>query len=462
MNRKFVRSLKLLLVAMDFCSINVVFLCASAVFRHYNLIDQQLEYGYLNLYLNAAWLIAVLLTNAYSQTSITVFEQFIKLTLRSFIYFILLVSIYLFFLKMVSLSRVFIVTVIISTGVAFLFTRFIYLAVYQYRKKTEWLLNKVIVIGYNDLSKKLVNHLSSDINVRVIGYCEEYENITELSKYPILGNISKTLELCKEHGVTEIYSTIAPEHNNYLYELINGADQSCIRFKLVPDLGIFMNRQMHIQHLQDIPVVALHNEPLQDLGNRIKKRFFDLVISSLVIVFILSWLMPLISFLIWIESKGGALFLQQRSGRNNRTFTCIKFRSMYKNNVAHHKQATRNDARITRIGRFLRRTSLDELPQFINVFKGEMSISGPRPHMTTHTDKYAQLINDYMVRQFLKPGITGWAQVNGFRGETPELNQMKQRVEHDIWYMENWSLLLDLKIMFMTVINALRGEQNAF
>ena len=462
MNKRFLSSLKLLLVAMDFLSINVVFALATIIFRHYNLIDHRLEYGYLNLYLNVAWFIAVLATNAYSQTSITFFEQFVKHTLRSFIYFILLVSVYLFFLKMVSLSRVFVVTVLISTGVAFLLTRFIYLGVYQYRKKTEWLLNKVIVIGYNDLSKKLVHYLSSDINVRVIGYCEEYEKITELSNYPILGNISKTLELCKEYGATEIYSTIAPEHNSFVYELIKSADQHCIRFKLVPDLGIFMNRQMHIDHLQDIPVVALHNEPLQDLGNRIKKRCFDLIVSSLVIVFILSWLIPLISLLIWIESRGGALFLQQRSGRNNRSFTCIKFRSMYKNDLAHHKQATRDDERVTRIGRFLRRTSFDELPQFINVFKGEMSISGPRPHMIKQTDKYSQLINDYMVRQFLKPGITGWAQVNGFRGETPELHQMKKRVEHDIWYMENWSLWLDVKIMFMTVINALRGEQNAF
>ncbi len=447
---------------MDFCSINAVFALVSFVFTHYNLISHQLEYGYFNLYLNAAWLISVLLTNAYSQPSITFFEQFIKLSLRSFIYFVLLVCVYLFFLKMVTLSRVFVITVLVCTGVAFLLTRFIYLGVYQYRKKTEWLLNKVIVIGYNDLSKKLVNHLSSDINVRVVGYCEEYENITELSNYPILGNISKTFELCKEHGVNEIYSTIAPEHNTFLYDLIHRADQNCIRFKLVPDLGIFMNRQMHIDHLQGMPVVALHNEPLQDLGNRIKKRFFDLIVSSLVVAFILSWLMPLISLFIWIESRGGIFFLQPRSGRNNRSFICIKFRSMYQNNSAHHKQATKNDSRVTRVGRFLRRTSLDELPQFINVFKGQMSVSGPRPHMIKQTDEYAQLINDYMVRQFLKPGITGWAQVNGFRGETPELNQMRKRVEHDIWYMENWSLLLDLKIMFMTVFNAIKGEQNAF
>jgi putative colanic acid biosynthesis UDP-glucose lipid carrier transferase len=364
---------------------------------------------------------------------------------------------------MTALSRLFIIVVLSSIPIALLINRFLYLAIYQYFKKKDYLMSKVVVIGYNNLSKKLVNYLEEDgIHKEIVGYCEENENIHELSHYPILSNIDSAFEVCREHGITEIYSTIAPEHNPSIYRLIQNADQNCIRFKIVPDLGFFINKKMYIDYLKEIPVMMLRKEPLEDLGNRVKKRVFDLVVSSLVLIFILSWLVPLIAFLIWLESKGPVFFKQERSGKDNKVFYCLKFRSMYVNEQSHLQQATKNDRRITRIGRFLRRTSLDEFPQFINVLKGEMSIVGPRPHMLKHTDEYSQLIGMYMVRQFLKPGITGWAQVNGLRGETQTVSQMQQRVEHDLWYLENWSLILDLKIMYLTVFNTFKGDKNAF
>lgn len=462
MNKRFLKLLKFSYVFLDFCTINLVFILCYFFFRQYNLVTKELEYAYVNFYLNASWLTAIVITNAYNEADITSFESFTKITIRTFIYFLLFVIVSFFFTKMITLSRVFIFTVLLSIFIILLLTRIIYLAIYQYYKRTDWSLNKVLIIGYNTLSKKLVTYLSGNINVRVVGYCEEYENVTELSSYPILGRINHALQLCKEYGINEIYSTIAPEQNRYLYDLIEVADQNCIRFKLVPDLGFFIKKQTHINYLKEIPVIALHKEPLQDVGNRIKKRLFDVIVSSLVIIFILSWLMPLVSLFIKLESKGKVLFLQERSGKNNKKFTCIKLRSMYKNTASHSQQASRGDERITRVGQVLRRTSLDEFPQFINVFMGEMSVVGPRPHMIKHTNEYSKQIDDYMVRQFLKPGITGWAQVNGYRGETKELGDMKKRIEHDLWYMENWSLLLDIKIMFLTVFNALKGEENAF
>ena len=209
-------------------------------------------------------------------------------------------------------------------------------------------------------------------------------------------------------------------------------------------------------------MISMRNEPLEDLGNRIRKRLFDVVVSSLVAIFILSWLVPIIGILILLESRGPIFFIQERSGKDNKPFPCLKFRSMRVNKQSNEKQATKNDMRVTKIGKFLRRTSLDEFPQFLNVLKGDMSIVGPRPHMLKHTDEYSKLIGKYMVRQFLKPGITGWAQVNGYRGETLELKQMQKRVEHDLWYIENWSFFLDLKIMVLTVFNTLKGDDNAF
>ena len=171
---------------------------------------------------------------------------------------------------------------------------------------------------------------------------------------------------------------------------------------------------------------------------------------------------PVLAILIKLNSKGPIFFVQDRSGEDNRSFKCIKFRTMQVNSDADKKQATKEDARITKIGAFMRKTNLDELPQFFNVLWGNMSVVGPRPHMLTHTEEYRKRIDNYLVRHYAKPGITGWAQVNGFRGETKTLDAMEGRVKHDIYYIENWSFLLDLKIVWLTVWNMIRGEENAY
>ncbi|HNH22554.1 MAG TPA: exopolysaccharide biosynthesis polyprenyl glycosylphosphotransferase, partial [Ferruginibacter sp.] len=240
------------------------------------------------------------------------------------------------------------------------------------------------------------------------------------------------------------------------------SEKECIRFKIVPNLSVFITRDVHIEYFGDLPILSLRSEPLDDVGNRIKKRALDLVVSSLVIILILSWMIPILGLLILLESRGPIFFGQLRTGKDKKTFRCLKFRSMRANKDADLKQATRNDSRVTRIGKFIRKTSLDEFPQFLNVFKGEMSLVGPRPHMLKHTDDYSQVVDDYMVRQFLKPGITGWAQINGYRGEITNPEQIRMRVNKDLWYLENWSLWLDIKIMFLTVYHVLRGNQNAF
>ncbi len=192
--------------------------------------------------------------------------------------------------------------------------------------------------------------------------------------------------------------------------------------------------------------------PLDDLTLRLKKRAFDVVFSSAVILFIFSWLLPLLSIIIKLNSKGPVFFVQQRTGINNKTFNCIKFRTMKVNHEADTKQAVKNDNRITSIGNFLRKYNIDELPQFFNVLVGNMSVVGPRPHMLKHTEQYSALIEYYKVRHFVKPGITGWAQVNGYRGLTDELWKMQKRVEYDMEYLESWNFLWDIKIIVMTLI----------
>ena len=243
---------------------------------------------------------------------------------------------------------------------------------------------------------------------------------------------------------------------------MNIAEKECIRFRIVPDLSLFIDRPVHIDYIRDMPVISLRSEPLDDVGNRIKKRVIDIAISFFVVVFILSWLVPLLGLLIFLESRGPIIFSQLRSGKNNKGFNCYKFRSMRVNIESDERQATKNDSRITKIGRFIRKTSLDEFPQFLNVLKGEMSLVGPRPHMLKHTTDYSKLVDQFMIRQFLKPGITGWAQVNGFRGEITDQEQIKMRVNNDLWYLENWTIWLDLRIIFLTVYKVFTGDEKAF
>lgn len=223
-----------------------------------------------------------------------------------------------------------------------------------------------------------------------------------------------------------------------------------------------MKRAMNLELLGNVPILYIREEPLRQVSNRFVKRAFDVAVSGAFLCTLFPVVYLFVALGIKLTSKGPVFFIQERSGENGRTFGCIKFRSMRVNDEADRVQATKNDPRKTRFGSFLRKSSIDELPQFINVLKGDMSIVGPRPHMLQHTELYSKLVNKYMVRHLIKPGITGWAQVTGYRGETHELSQMEGRVRRDIWYLENWSLLLDIRIMLLTVWNALKRDENAY
>jgi putative colanic acid biosynthesis UDP-glucose lipid carrier transferase len=202
--------------------------------------------------------------------------------------------------------------------------------------------------------------------------------------------------------------------------------------------------------------------PLNNAFNRAIKRIFDIVFSSIFLVTLFPVIYAVLGAIIKLSSRGPVFFVQERTGKLGETFKCYKFRSMLVNSEAHTKQATSDDIRITRIGRFMRKSNLDELPQFINVLKGEMSVVGPRPHMLLHTEEYSRLINKYMSRHLIKPGITGWAQVNGCRGELRTVEDMANRVEKDIWYSEHWNFLLDIYIILRTIACMIRGEENAY
>lgn len=463
MKQKSLRSARLLFIALDIFVLNLMLFWGKSYFGHLP-VKYDIEYYQLTLLLNLTWIVISWIKNLYGQAYLTSFEEFSRKTMHVYAYFVLISMLYLYFYKKTEISRLFMGFEFVAIAGIFFINRLIYLLVFQYLMNNDSATRKVLIIGYNQTAKKLVNYLEKgSMNTEIVGYCDEDENIQELTNYPVVSRISNAMKYCSVHGnITEIYSTVSPEQNNYLYQLMREADERCIRFKIIPDLNYYIKLPVHIDYFKNLPVLSVRKEPLEDVVNGIKKRIFDLCVSGVVILFILSWLMPLIGFLIWLEDRGPIFFIQPRSGKNNKHFNCLKFRSMRVNGEANSKQATRNDDRITRIGKILRSTSLDEFPQFLNVFMGDMSIVGPRPHMLKHTDEYSKTIKQFMVRQFVKPGITGWAQINGYRGEIKKIDDIKKRVEYDLWYVENWSLWLDAKILFLTFYKILKGDENAF
>jgi Undecaprenyl-phosphate glucose phosphotransferase len=323
---------------------------------------------------------------------------------------------------------------------------------------------RVIIIGGGEVAKQLNTYFNSDdiLGFRLLGVFCNQEISFEIKGGVKSGRFEGFKSFAIENKIDEIFYTMPLTYTQKIKELVDFCDKNMIRFKIVPDFRGFMFKRVNVEFFDDVPVVTLREEPLTDFINRFIKRTFDIVFSFLVIVFILSWLYPIIAILIKSSSKGPVLFKQARSGVDNQEFRCYKFRSMAQSDDADTKQAVKGDNRITKIGAFLRKSSLDEFPQFINVFMGDMSIVGPRPHMLLHTEEYSALINKYMVRQLIKPGITGAAQVKGFRGETKELEDMEGRIRLDVWYIENWSLSLDINIIFHTVWNVFKEDEKVF
>ena len=319
---------------------------------------------------------------------------------------------------------------------------------------------RVVIVGTGRTAQRLYEAMRNDAG---FGYCVMcFFHDTPEPGFD-LGEVRPIAELDRymaQNDIRQVFFTLSG-HSDSLTKVVKICDDHVSDFYYVPQLPRTLTRSMEFHNIGPLPVLAMRRNPLQSVLNRAVKRGFDIVFSSVFLIFYPLIYIP-VAIAIKITSPGPVYFRQERTGYLGKSFKCLKFRTMRVNADADSRQATHNNPRKTRIGDFLRRTSIDELPQFINVLRGDMSVVGPRPHMLKHTELYTRLVDSYMVRHAVKPGITGWAQVNGYRGITDELWKMERRVEHDVWYIENWTLLLDLKIVARTVINAVAGEKNAF
>lgn len=320
---------------------------------------------------------------------------------------------------------------------------------------------RVAIVGTGPTAMRLLQELQSDagFGYRVLGFFSDDPDPEFKGK--LLGSIDDLSRVAKAYNIDQIFYTMSGANEEALTAVMKIADDNVIQLYYVPRLSRRVARSFQLHTVGVVPVLSLRRNPLNNTLNRWLKRAFDIGFSSVVLLFSPLVFIPA-AIAIKISSPGPIFFKQERTGYKGRTFNCLKFRTMRVNASADTRQATSDDPRTTRVGQFMRRTSIDELPQFINVWLGDMSVVGPRPHMLKHTEDYTKLIDRYMVRHVVKPGITGWAQVNGYRGITDELWKMERRVEYDVWYIENWSFFLDLKIVARTILNALHHDENAF
>jgi len=407
-------------------------------------------------YITLFWIIISFKNKFYEVQRNTKIVQIITLLVKQTVLFALILYAFIGVFKQPNISRLALGNYLLAISIFITFFKFFsYFLLSKYRIHLGGNLRNVIVIGKNEKTKHLINIFNSRLD---FGYKFKKQFCSSDEDF----SLERCFSFVIENNIDEIYSSVAELSNNQINELIDFADNNLRELKFIPDNKDIYSKKLKYEYYDYIPILTLRNIPLGDPLNKFLKRTYDILLSSTVIVFLLSWLTPIIAILIKLESKGPVFFKQSRNGFNYREFDCYKFRSMTPNKDAHKFQVTRGDQRITRVGKFIRKTSIDELPQFYNVLFGDMSVVGPRPHMVSHTYMYAKRIDKFMVRHFVKPGITGLAQVSGFRGEVETDKDIINRVKYDIFYVENWSLLLDLKISFQTFLNALKGEDKAY
>ncbi|MBC8111073.1 MAG: undecaprenyl-phosphate glucose phosphotransferase [Verrucomicrobia bacterium] len=452
---RFTRSIYLL---GDIGILNVTFLCSHyLIFGRFYPIDFQ--YIFLLFFFNITWVVTALMMEVYDIHRVSHSKTVIINLLKLLLLHVLLSTAFIVIREKAIYSRNFLLLAYFLMGSAVVIWRLVCLEIFRLYRIAGGNYRRIVIIGYGEIARELKSFF--DVNpqygYRFMGY---FDDITT-SAGDVKGDINSVKAFALNEGVDEIYCSMTDIDNERLNDLIDFAESNLIRVKIIPDFRGISYRKARLDFYEAFPVLTFREIPLEDALNRFAKRSFDIVFSSLVLLLVCSWLFPLIALAVRIDSAGPVFFRQRRTGKDRKTFWCYKFRSMYVNQEADSKQATKNDCRITRIGTFLRRTSLDEMPQFINVLLGNMSVVGPRPHIQKLDENY-EWIERYTERQLVKPGITGLAQVKGYRGETSHPQLMQHRVVMDNFYIEKWSLLLDMKIILMTFGSLLKGDKNAY
>ena len=414
------------------------------------------EFEFKHLFtLTVLWIIVSVFNRFYYIYRYTNFLKIINLLFNQIVLFALSLFCFAGVFPELELKPNTIIKLLMPIAILIVFVKILtYYSIKTFRSYFGGNYRKTIIIGSSIESQNLELFFNEN---KQAGYLHK-KTFSDVSKKSILDSIN----FVKEQEIDEIYCSTENINDQEVKALIKFCDNNLKTIKFIPNSTKLNSKKLIYETYDSLPILSLRRVPLQDSVNLFFKRLIDIIISLAVIVFVLSWLTPIIALFIKKESDGPVFFKQTRNGINYEEFSCLKFRSMIVNENAHKLQATKGDTRVTKIGAFLRKTSLDEMPQFINVLLGDMSVVGPRPHMIKENDKYYKTVDKYMLRHVIKPGITGLAQVSGYRGEVEKESDIVNRIKFDIYYLENWSILLDVKIILRTILNSIKGEDKAY
>jgi len=449
----------------DLLLINAFFLLAFTIFADNEVIAGQLHYRekvIAFLIINLCYFLTSSFIHLHTSSNIVFLEKIVQQSSAFIALYAVFVTTSLSLFKVLNVSILVWIVGFLALGALYVGWHILFRIMLKSYRRRGFNFRQVIIIGGDTNGKKTYEALvSSDFGYKVLGFFDNDESQKDsLPNY--LGKTSDIEYFIEDNIVDDLFCAISGNEDETIFNLIKLSEKNMIRFHLIPEFHKYFKRRFSLHFVNYTPVLSLRYEPLQYFSNRFIKRTFDIVVSLAFLITLFPFIYVIFGILIKKESPGPIIFKQKRTGIKGKEFSCYKFRSMRQNREANKLQATKGDPRITKIGAFMRKTSIDELPQFINVLKNDMSIVGPRPHMLQHTALYSSLIDKFMVRHLVKPGITGWAQVTGCRGETKTVEEMEMRVIKDVWYLENWTFFLDLKIIFLTVYNAIKGEEKAF
>ena len=404
------------------------------------------------VYVVFAWLITSWLTKFYEVFRFTKLIEIASKLLKQGTCFLIVLFAYTGFRNIKASTIDILLIALVAFTFICIFKYFLFLALKYFRRHFNGNNRRIIVIGNDSRTNELVTlfNTKAEYGYHLIKHFSQFD-LQELNTF-----------FQSNTRIDEVYLSLNNLKQEALSSAIIFSDDNFITLKYIPTNKDLLTNPTKIQYYSYIPIIPEHKTPLEDYFNSFVKRIFDIIFSLLVIILVMSWLLPLVAIIIKLESKGPVLFKQKRNGLFYKEFVCLKFRSMYVNTEADTLQVVKNDKRITPFGRFLRKSSIDEMPQFFNVLMGSMSVCGPRPHMLSLTQIYEKQVHRYKLRHFIKPGITGLAQTHGYRGEIISQEDIINRVKYDIFYIENWSLMLDLKIIYLTIKNAFKGEKKAY
>jgi putative colanic acid biosynthesis UDP-glucose lipid carrier transferase len=463
-NKKSIYYIRLL---SDLILLNISFIAAAVLAQSLKTLLLKNHMFVLEAGVNFIWLYFANVINFYDESNDRSLSLQTVNIIKSLVTQGLTVIIFIFLFKENLFTRNFIIIYLILLGLLVWMRILIFRMIFRSLRKSGKGIKNLLIIGTGEVGQNFSNIIENNpgYGYNFVGFLDE-KNIPFEGPH-ILGGINDLEDILLKYKIEEVVIAIP----DYAASLLNGIIRTCNRHAvmthIIPDYFKFISKRFKISLIGNFPVISVRNEPLEEFHWKFLKRSFDIVFSLLFLILIYVWLFPIIAFLLRRDSKGPVIFVQERIGVKNKKFRCYKFRTLTAvTGKEHFVPVMMNDPRITKFGNLLRRSNLDEIPQFVNVLKGEMSVVGPRPHAIPYDNKYGLIVDEIKLRHNVKPGITGWAQVHGLRGDSfsEEENTRRtiKRIEHDIWYIENWSFWLDLQIIFLTVWQMIKGDTKGF